>query len=308
MAGAGSTERVGYGENVDVTGQVPQGSAGQNVRLEHAPAGESWRTVETTSTSSGGSYRFDVKAEKSGSYRAVAQGAGTSSEKRVTVIARLSGRSSRYVKRGSSVRVKGSLRPGLRGRRVALQLRSGGRWKTVDRARTGSGGRFKAAFRPRKVGSYRLRVRFGGDRRNAAVSRTLRGKTYVLRPGHASWYGPGLYGNKLGCGGTLTPSTVGVANKSLPCGTKVVFRYKGRTATSRWSTVVPTWAAATGTSPPAPSASWASVRLARFGPPSSRSRSRLERERHLIARSGGGLVEARHPHSEQPHRPGRVEL
>ena len=231
MAGAGSTERVGYGENVDVTGQVPQGSAGQNVRLEHAPAGESWRTVKTTSTRSGGSYRFDVKAEKSGSYRAVAQGAGTSSEKRVTVIARLSGRSSRYVKRGSSVRVKGSLRPGLRGRRVALQLRSGGRWKTVDRARTGSGGRFKAAFRPRKVGSYRLRVRFGGDRRNAAVSRTLRGKTYVLRPGHASWYGPGLYGNKLGCGGTLTPSTVGVANKSLPCGTKVVFRYKGRTAT-----------------------------------------------------------------------------
>jgi len=231
MAGAGSNERVGYGEKVDVAGQVPQGSAGQNVRLEHAPAGESWRTVETTSTSSGGSYRFDVKAEKSGSYRAVAQGAGTSSEKRVTVVARLSGRSSRYVKRGSSVRVKGSLRPGLRGRRVALQQRSGGRWKTVDRARTGSGGRFKAAFRPRKVGSYRLRVRFGGDRRNAAVSRTLRGKAYVLRPGHASWYGPGLYGNKLGCGGTLTPSTVGVANKSLPCGTKVTFRYKGRTAT-----------------------------------------------------------------------------
>jgi rare lipoprotein A len=74
-------------------------------------------------------------------------------------------------------------------------------------------------------------VRFRGDDRNAAVSRTLRGKTYVLRPGHASWYGPGLYGNKLGCGGTLKTSTVGVANKSLPCGTKVVFRYKGRTAT-----------------------------------------------------------------------------
>jgi rare lipoprotein A len=231
MAGAGSNERVSYGESVDVTGQVPQGKAGQNVRLEHAPAGEGWRTVESTSTSTGGSYRFDVKAERSGAYRAVAPGSGTSSEKRVTVVARLSGRGSRYVKRGSSVRVKGALRPGLRGRRVSLQLRSGGRWKTVDRARTGSGGRFKAAFRPSKVGSFRLRVRFGGDRHNAAVSRTLRGKTYVLRPGHASWYGPGLYGNKLGCGGTLKPSTVGVANKTLPCGTKVVFRYKGRTAT-----------------------------------------------------------------------------
>jgi peptidoglycan lytic transglycosylase len=231
MAGAGSNERVSYGESVDVTGQVPQGKAGQDVHLEHAPAGEGWRTVKSTSTSSGGSYRFDVKAERSGAYRAVAAGSGTSAEKRVTVVARLSGRGSRYVKRGSSVRVKGALRPGLRGRRVALQLRSGKRWKTVDRARTGRGGRFRAAFRPSKVGSFRLRVRFGGDSRNAAVSRTLRGKTYVLRPGHASWYGPGLYGNKLGCGGTLTPSTVGVANKSLPCGTKVLFRYKGRTAT-----------------------------------------------------------------------------
>jgi rare lipoprotein A len=232
MAGAGTTERVRYGENVDVTGSVPQGRAGQSVRLEHAPRGEGWRTVETTSTQSGGSYRFDVKAEQSGSYRAVAQDAGASSEKRVTVVARLSGRNSRYVKRGSTVRVRGGLRPGLRGRRVALQQRKGGRWKTVDTARTGRGGRFKASFRPRKVGSYRLRVRFRGDARNAAVSKTLR-VTYVLRPGQASWYGPGLYGNKLGCGGTLSPSTVGVANKSLPCGTKVLFRYKGRTARIR---------------------------------------------------------------------------
>jgi rare lipoprotein A len=231
MAGAGTTERVRYGENLDLDGSVPQGKAGQAVRLEHAPGGEGWRTVKTTSTANGGAYSFDVKAQQSGSYRAVAQGAGASSEKRVTVVARLSGRGSRYVKRGSSVRVKGSLRPGLRGRRVALQQRRGRGWKTVDTARTGRGGRFRASFRPRKVGSYRLRVRFRGDGRNAAVSRTLRGKTYVLRPGHASWYGPGLYGNKLGCGGTLRTSTVGVANKSLPCGTKVVFRYKGRTAT-----------------------------------------------------------------------------
>ena len=53
------------------------------------------------------------------------------------------------------------------------------------------------------------------------------------RAGHASWYGPGLYGNTLGCGGTLTPSTVGVAHKSLPCGTKVTFRYRGRSVTAR---------------------------------------------------------------------------
>src|SRR4051794_10861750 len=37
----------------------------------------------------------------------------------------------------------------------------------------------------------------------------------------ASWYGPGLYGNKTACGQVLTPSTFGVANKALACGTRV---------------------------------------------------------------------------------------
>ena len=44
----------------------------------------------------------------------------------------------------------------------------------------------------------------------------------------ASYYGPGLYGNGVACGGTLEPGTLGVANKTLPCGTKVKLRYHGR--------------------------------------------------------------------------------
>lgn len=36
-----------------------------------------------------------------------------------------------------------------------------------------------------------------------------------------SWYGPGLFGNRLGCGGTLTTHTFGVAHKTLPCGTTI---------------------------------------------------------------------------------------
>lgn len=42
-----------------------------------------------------------------------------------------------------------------------------------------------------------------------------------MAPAVASWYGPGLYGNHLACGGTLEPGTWGVANKSLPCGSRV---------------------------------------------------------------------------------------
>jgi hypothetical protein len=46
-----------------------------------------------------------------------------------------------------------------------------------------------------------------------------------------SWYGPGLIGNGTACGQTLTRSLVGVAHRSLPCGTKITFRYQGKTLT-----------------------------------------------------------------------------
>ena len=39
----------------------------------------------------------------------------------------------------------------------------------------------------------------------------------------ASWYGPGFYGNETACGQVLTKTTVGVAHRSLPCGTRVTF-------------------------------------------------------------------------------------
>jgi rare lipoprotein A (peptidoglycan hydrolase) len=51
----------------------------------------------------------------------------------------------------------------------------------------------------------------------------------VWRYGGASWYGPGLWGNKTACGQTLRPGTMGVAHKKLPCGTTVKFVYHGKT-------------------------------------------------------------------------------
>lgn len=50
--------------------------------------------------------------------------------------------------------------------------------------------------------------------------------TWVWDP-EISWYGPGFYGNNGACGmipGGLTPETVGVAHRSLPCGTRVTFK------------------------------------------------------------------------------------
>ena len=48
-----------------------------------------------------------------------------------------------------------------------------------------------------------------------------------MRKDGASWYGPGLYGNSTACGQKFTRRLVGVAHKTLPCGTKVVLKYKG---------------------------------------------------------------------------------
>jgi rare lipoprotein A (peptidoglycan hydrolase) len=47
----------------------------------------------------------------------------------------------------------------------------------------------------------------------------------------ATWFGPGFYGQKTACGQTLTPSVVGVAHRTLPCGTLVKVTYKGRALT-----------------------------------------------------------------------------
>lgn len=51
----------------------------------------------------------------------------------------------------------------------------------------------------------------------------------IYRPAKATWYGPGLYGNRTACGATLSHRTLGVAHKRLPCGTKVALKYRGRT-------------------------------------------------------------------------------
>lgn len=47
-----------------------------------------------------------------------------------------------------------------------------------------------------------------------------------------SWYGGGFFGNGTACGQTYTKTIVGVAHRTLPCGTKVQFRYNGKVVTA----------------------------------------------------------------------------
>jgi len=55
--------------------------------------------------------------------------------------------------------------------------------------------------------------------------------TRVHTTGIATWFGPGFYGKQTACGQTLTPGVVGVANRTLPCGTLVEVTYKGHSLT-----------------------------------------------------------------------------
>jgi rare lipoprotein A len=126
------------------------------------------------------------------------------------------------VQAGSRAVVRGVIRPA--GSIVALQVRRRGRWITLDRDRTDAQGHYVLRNRMGSPMSVRARV---------SVSRGPDGKAglgrlNVYRHALASWYGPGLYGNPLGCGGRLGASQLGVAHKSLPCGTKVTLRHRGR--------------------------------------------------------------------------------
>jgi len=58
--------------------------------------------------------------------------------------------------------------------------------------------------------------------------RTAKSFVASMKTYGASWYGPGFFGNRTACGQKLRRSTVGVAHKKLPCGTRVLIGYRGR--------------------------------------------------------------------------------
>lgn len=131
-----------------------------------------------------------------------------------------------HVKAGQRVVVTGVARPAGAGRVASLQIWRRGRWRTIDRDRTAASGRYALRDRIRRTMSAPARVRVAGKRRKL-------GRLGVYRSAHASWYGPGLYGNRLGCGGRLYAGRVGVAHKTLPCGAKLALRHRGRTVRVR---------------------------------------------------------------------------
>jgi rare lipoprotein A len=128
---------------------------------------------------------------------------------------------------GNGLAVHGKVRPSGR-HRVKIVFR--GRETAVRGVTTKANGTFALRWVPERTGSYAVRA-YGAHSRRLRASHSVPRRVTAYRFAHASYYGPGLYGNGVACGGTLLPGTMGVAHKTLPCGTKVKLRYHGRSVT-----------------------------------------------------------------------------
>jgi rare lipoprotein A len=128
---------------------------------------------------------------------------------------------------GADVTLRGKVRPSGAHR---VKVVFGGPDHHVLALSTGPDGTFKVKWDAGQIGNYDVTAYSVHDVRVRGSRSPARHLTSYRLAG-ASYYGPGLYGNGVACGGTLEPGTLGVANKTLPCGTKVKLRYRGRSIT-----------------------------------------------------------------------------
>ncbi len=171
-----------------------------------------------------------MTAVRNGRIRVVASDGTHSAARQIRVRSRVKLKPVRKLTRvGRRVVVRGVIRPS--GRRKVRIVIGGAESRTLRTTSKAHGG-FAVAFTPTRSGSHTVRV-FSAGNGAAAADASRRISVVGLRPTHASYFGPGLYGNGMACGGTLYPGTRGVAHKTLPCGTRVTLRYGRKTVVAR---------------------------------------------------------------------------
>ncbi|MEA2481909.1 MAG: rare lipoprotein [Thermoleophilaceae bacterium] len=125
-----------------------------------------------------------------------------------------------------------------RGKPVRIERRrAGGAWTAIATVRANRRGAFDVTWQPRRWGGYELRALVGhhaaASSGGTSADAGSGGGRYlpVYERAIATWYGPGFFGRTTSCGIELQPETVGVAHRTLPCGTQVQIAYAGRTIT-----------------------------------------------------------------------------
>lgn len=195
------------------------------VRIQFKPAGKDhFDQIAVTGTDTEGKYAHRAKVRRSGYFRAVASDGRISEPDRVRVKSRVKAKlGNEDVNLGDKLKIKGSVAPAIGHRKVVVKVGN-------DRlmAKTNKRGRFTARWKADETGTQKVKVKARGDK-IAAGSKDKAGKATVYRPAEASYYGPGFYGGTTACGQTLSTGMIGVAHKTMPCGTKLKLRYGNRT-------------------------------------------------------------------------------
>jgi rare lipoprotein A len=132
----------------------------------------------------------------------------------------------------------GSAPAGSAGDTVVIE-RSGrqthNRWAITATGTVASDGAFTVVWTTNHIGRFAIRALLSTPEQvQAATASATSNATApltitVFRPSRATLYGPGFYGHRTACGELLRPGTIGVASRTLPCGTSVAILYGART-------------------------------------------------------------------------------
>jgi rare lipoprotein A len=104
-------------------------------------------------------------------------------------------------------------------------------WAPTAQVTVGSDGSFSVTWSTDHIGRFFIRavLNSGSSANAAAATNAPTVTTTVYRQSIATQYGPGFYGQRTACGHRLTRTTIGVANRTLKCGSQVAILFHGHT-------------------------------------------------------------------------------
>ena len=139
---------------------------------------------------------------------------------------------SAFVRSGLSV--TGSVPAGDAGDAVEIDQLGptpGSTWTPVATVHAAPDGSFAASWHTNPAGPLSVRAVVQGGQASSAAASPPSVSVTLYRRSIATLYGPGFYGQRTACGVILRRRTIGVANRTLKCGTEVQVYYNGRVMT-----------------------------------------------------------------------------
>ncbi len=110
---------------------------------------------------------------------------------------------------------------------IAYYNKTTGAWVAVAGALVNSRGAFLVHWRTNLLGRVSIRATVGtaAQAQSASSDSSQAAEITIYHPALATYFGIGFYGKQTACGQTLKQQVIGVANRTLPCGTLVEVSY-----------------------------------------------------------------------------------